>query len=72
MTTIDKIRDASNTIDTQQQSTFDGLAKSVADNSQLDPDDVASTLHAIGRSAEDLADAASSPNRLRAVVGSFD
>ena len=57
-TTTTQISDAVQRRFAATQAEFDVLAKSVADESQLDPDDVAEVLHRLDRTAEDLADEA--------------
>ena len=55
MTTATQIGDAVRRRASAAQSEFDRLAIAVADNTQLNPDDVAEVLHRLERSAEDLA-----------------
>ena len=57
-TTTTQISDAVQRRFAATQDAFDELAKSVADERQLDPDDVAEVLHRLDRTAEDLADEA--------------
>lgn len=57
-TTTTQISDAVQRRAAATQDEFDELARSMADESQLDPDDVAEVLHRLDRTAEDLSSAA--------------